>query len=310
MHSEAELLRSVGKVAQLAEGNRWHRLRHRPLGYPAAQLYRTLAYPLLRRPLAVDCPTFFGRSMRVMLPSGTDIFLTGGKTHESELRLARYLIRALHYGDTFLDIGAHYGYFALLAAHCTGDQGRVIAVEAAPATFAVLRYNAENAGVEAYHAAASDTSGELEFLEFPNLYAEYNTLDTGRYSKEKWYGKNTPVRVSVPAVRMDDFLNERKLYPVLIKIDVEGAEFQVIRGMTEYLENSQVAVAMEYLSDKRGNAEHRQADTFLRERGYLPYAIDNAGIPYAVHDVPAHLESRRLDSDNIVFRRPANTFTA
>ncbi len=291
-------------MAKLAAATRWRRLAHRPLAYPAAQIFRNLVYPFTHRAITVGCHTFFGHPLRVMLPSGMDLFLTGGKTHDSELRLARYLIRHLERGNTFLDVGAHYGYFSQLAARCVGETGRVVAFEAAPATYAVLRANTTADNMEAWHRAVSDAAGEIELLEFPNLYAEYNTLEADRYAGESWYEGNAPRVVRVAAVKLSDFLRDQHIAPDIIKIDVEGAEYRVISGLVEYLETNSPAIAMEYLAEERDNRVHREAETTLNGLGYRTNCIDGAGHIRPVDQVDRYLADHQLDSDNIVFTRP------
>ncbi|WP_116126017.1 FkbM family methyltransferase [Lewinella sp. IMCC34183] len=157
--TETELLQRIRQVSGLAEGSRLRRWLHRPVGYPVALLHRTLLYRRTGRALPRRCRTCWGDRFEVRLPSGTDIYLTGGKTHDSELRLARYLVKTLRRGNSFLDVGAHYGYFSLLAARRFGGGGRVVALEASPTTFATLASNVRPAGVEAWNLAAAETSG-------------------------------------------------------------------------------------------------------------------------------------------------------
>ncbi len=281
-------------------------MRRRPLGYPTAMFFREIVYRYRKRERAISCPTFFADSMQLLLPSGMDIYLTGGKAHPSETRLARFLIDRLQPGDTFLDIGGHYGYFSLLASTLVGGRGRVVAFEAAPATFRVLQRNAgATVNLTAYHRAVSDDTEPLRFYEFPNLYAEYNTLDVEQFREEPWYAANPPREVRVPAVRLDDFLPEAGLRPDLIKIDVEGAEDRVLAGARGYLAQYSPLIAMEYLSADRGNAAHLRAEAQLRQLGYVPHRIEATGELRAVADAAAYLRVQGLESDNLVFVRPS-----
>ncbi len=242
--------------------------------------------------------------MQLLLPSGMDIYLTGGKAHPSETRLARFLIDRLNPGDTFLDIGAHYGYFALLASTLVGARGRVAAFEAAPATFRVLAQNAHATdNLTAHHRAVSDDSNPLLFYEFPNLYAEYNSLNIEQFRSQPWFAGNPPRQVYVPAVRLDDFLMETDLRPDLIKIDVEGAEDRVLAGAQTYLERFSPLVAMEYLSAERGNTAHLRAEGQLRQLGYSPYRIRENGTLRPVAGAASYLHEQGMESDNLVFVR-------
>ena len=130
----SSFLRQLAHVEKLAASSRWHRLLHAPGRYIYAIGFRTLVYARTRRGVFRQVNTFFGVPMQVVLPAGTDLYLTGGKTHDSEIRLARLLLETLRPGDDFVDVGAHFGYFALLAAQLVGPTGRVRAYEASAST--------------------------------------------------------------------------------------------------------------------------------------------------------------------------------
>ncbi len=302
---KAQLLSRLTEVETIAAGPRLGRMRRRPLGYVSALLFRELVYRYRKREHAITCPTFFSDAMLLLLPSGMDIYLTGGKSHPSETRLARFLIHRLRPGDTFLDIGGHYGYFSLLASLLVGEKGRVVAFEASPTTFRILEQNAAPiANFTAYHRAVSDSTEPLLFYEFPNLYAEYNTLEVEQFRGQAWFAANPPREVRIPAERMDDFLPREGLCPDLIKIDVEGAEDHVLRGAGKYLESYHPLIAMEYLSADRGNTAHLRAERHLRQLGYHPHRIDDGGQLQPVADAATYLRQHRLESDNLVFVRP------
>ena len=299
------MLNRLAEVETLASGSRFGRMRRRPVGYFSALLFRELVYRFRKQERAISCPTFFSEEMLLLLPSGTDIYLTGGKSHPSETRLARFLIHRLNPGNTFLDVGGHYGYFSLLASVLVGAEGRVAAFEASPTTYRILERNAATAAnFTAYHRAVSDSPEPLLFYEFPNLYAEYNTLDVEQFRGQAWFAANPPKQVRIPAERLDEFLFREALQPDLIKIDVEGAEDRVLRGGARYLETHSPMIAMEYLSADRGNTAHLRAEQQLREAGYLPHRIDDAGQLQPVADAAAYLRTQQLESDNLVFARP------
>lgn len=303
--NQSEMWRRIDALEALATGSKMGRLRARPGRYIWAWVYRKWLYPR-RGEQRVEVKTFFDEGMEIALPSSTDIYLTGGKSHDSEIRLARFFVHQLRAGDTVLDIGAHYGYFSLLAAKCVGEEGRVVAFEAAPRTFQTLQRNlASRPNCEAYHRAVSDREETLVFYEFPNLYSEYNAMDKEQYAGESWYAAHPPRAVRVKSVLLDAFLEKESLRPALMKIDVEGAEDQVLAGAKEFLKENEAHVVMEYVSDLRGNASHRRAEQELRGWNYKPHIISKEGRPVACADVRAHLRETGLESDNVVFIRPS-----
>ena len=304
----AALHAAVNRIESLAAAPRARRLLARPLRYVSAVAHRELVYRAAARPWPVEVTTVFGDRMRLLLPSSTDIFLTGGKSHDSELRLARLLIEWLRPGDTFVDVGAHYGYFSLLAARLVGDGGHVLALEAAPNTVEVLRHNVRARGtVDVIHAAVADAPGKLKFFEFPAYASEHNSVDVMQFRGEDWLASNAPREIEVAAVTLDEVLANAATYAParVIKIDVEGAEALVIAGAREYLSQHAPVVVMEYLSEERGNAPHREAARMLRELGYYPRAIGSSGslVLMDVDGIEPYLRARGEDSVNIAFAK-------
>ena len=305
---KSTLLAATYDIEARAAGAPLRRLLARPGRYVAAIGHRELVYRFGKRPLSVTAETAFGDEMRLLLPASTDIYLTGGKSHGSELRLARLLIERLRPGDTFVDVGAHYGYFSLLAARLVGDGGHVFAFEAAPRTHAVLVDNVRaRQTVEVVHAAASDAPGRLTFHEFPTYYSEYNTFDASQFEGEDWFAANPPRRIEVDAVTLAEVLAKApQATPArVIKIDVEGAEALVVAGARDYLAAHAPIVVMEYLSPARGNASHREATALLRALGYFPRAIGSSGdlVLMDVDGIEPYLAARGEDSTNVAFEK-------
>jgi FkbM family methyltransferase len=150
---------------------------------------------------------------------------------------------ALAPGMTVVDVGAHVGYFALLAARCVGPEGKVLAVEPAPGNFALLRANVERAGadhVRTVNAAAWRDEGRVELL----LSAE-NTGDNrvvGVAPKAGALGAATTV--SVPAVKLDDLLAGERVDFVLL--DTQGSERAVVEGMLETIARDRPRLQVEF----------------------------------------------------------------
>lgn len=275
-----------------------------PFRYLYAILFREIIYKRKKAEMEVLAETFFGIKMHLLLPSSTDIFLTGGKSHDSEIRLAKFLIHNLEPGDTFMDVGAHYGYFSLLGSVLTGAGGKVYSFEASPKTYRILQKNTGmRTNMHSNHLAVSDSDAELKFYEFPNLYSEYNTLNIDQFKNEKWFSAYEPTEVKVKSVILDEFITANRIDPKVIKIDVEGAEYRVINGLSHFLLEKSPLIVMEYLSQARGNKEHQEAEAKLNALGYLSFAIDDKGALHPLESVPSYLEERKLESDNIVFAK-------
>ena len=299
------LLAQLEKAEALARTDRLGRFLAAPLRYLLGTGFTHLVYPLLRRAWHTRATAFFQQDMRVALPGGLDIFLTGTKTHPSEIRLARYLIRSLKAGDGFVDIGAHFGFFSLLAARLVGDHGTVLAFEPSPSSFRLLADNTRDcANVQAIRQAVSEKNDLLTFFEFPARYSEYNALDVGQYVQEPWFKHYPPREIHTPSVALDSFLNAMPdFYPALVKIDVEGAEDRVLSGMRQTLqEATPPVIVMEFLANRPASS-HERAAALLFGMGSSAFSIDEEGALVPLSDIPAHLRSGGLESENIVFRK-------
>src|SRR5690606_14202120 len=152
-------------------------------------------------------------------------YLTGGKSHSSEIRLAKYLILHLERGDHFLDIGAHFGYFTLLASEIVGTNGKVYAFEPSKKNMRLLRMNSNNrSNIKIFGEAVSDVRGGVQFYEFPNLYSEYNSMNIEQFETESWFSAYQPVKLDIPSTTIDIIIKEGAIVPKIIKVDVEGSE--------------------------------------------------------------------------------------
>jgi len=158
-----------------------------------------------------------------------------------EPAISREIKKRLKAGDTFLDIGANVGFYSLIAARAVGAGGNVYAFEPAPKTRAVLENNRRLNGaknVTAVSVGLSDAAGEGElFLDAKN--------NSGASSLRRT--PNSGDSVCVMLDTYDHFAAVNALpNPALIKIDVEGAELKVLKGMTKLLSQpSRPAVILE-----------------------------------------------------------------
>ena len=266
--------------------------------------YKKVAYPFFRKEFEVNASLFFGGRMKVLLPASNDIYINKAKPHDSEIRLAKFIIRKLLEGDHFLDIGAHYGYFSLLASRCVGDVGKVISVEPSSRAYAILSHNVKKIdNTRCMNNAISNKKDKTVIYEFPNMYSEYNSLNQDQYKDQKWFQEYTPKPITVESTTIDTILLEEKLSPKIIKVDVEGAEFLVMQGAQQYLTSDDPYVVLEYVQRGRGHSEHEKALQYLQNYRLYPHAISVDGSITYVENVTHYLLENRLDSDNLVFKK-------
>lgn len=146
-----------------------------------------------------------------------------------------FMSRYLRPGDRFLDVGANIGAYTLFAASLTGPNGNIDAIEAVPILATGLRANIELNGLEGrvtiYEVAASDHSGEIRFRVDRDVTSRM-AVDTD---------PDHTVKV-VPCSPLDDLVPPGAI--ALAKIDVEGAEVSVLRGMSKRLRASDPPVLL------------------------------------------------------------------
>lgn len=297
MNDRAVLLNKLNEIEKLARGHILIRFFNNPIKYISAVGYWRFIYPIKKKGKFAKSTTFFGEDMQMVLPSATEIFLFGAKTHDSEIRLARFLIQHLNKGEVFCDVGAHYGFFTLLASLLVGENGKVVSLEASKNTFTVFYKNIEkNKNIVAENKAAFNTNEILVFNEYPVLYSEYNSL-----IEQKINGVHLANEIKIQGVRLDEYFSKNNLCPKIIKIDVEGAELQVMQGLSGFLEKENPVLIMEYLMEENQNEAHEKAILFLKKLNYQTHIIDRSGKYVLCDDVKMEMQKRSLDSDNIVF---------
>ena len=144
-----------------------------------------------------------------------------------------FLMRVLRAGDTFVDVGAHIGYFSMLAAAIVGDEGQVIAVEPMAENFEQLSYHiAENdlARVVAVNAVVAGEDGETEIFFNADNDGGHALWDPALHPVNEQTRQN-PRADKVRSCRLDSLLHEHDVERVrLMKIDTEGAEAMILEA--------------------------------------------------------------------------------
>jgi len=147
----------------------------------------------------------------------------------NEMPIQQALADHLKPGQVFFDIGANVGFFSLLAARLVGPAGRAVAFEPVHANAVAIRRNASlNSfqNVDVIETAVGDFAGEIELVLTRHPGGASIIQDTP--------SPDITGRTRVPLVRIDDLHAQGRIpTPNLVKIDVEGAEPAVLRGMEQ-----------------------------------------------------------------------------
>jgi len=198
-----------------------------------------------------------------------DIFLTG----EFESTTTAVLKTILKPGDIAVDVGANIGYFSLLFSRCVGSSGHVFSYEPVPRLASILRSNAKLNGFDQItfsNLALSDHEGRALFHIGPEDNSGLSSLRQPRGST---------ATLDVELARFDKIFSDAKDI-ALVKIDVEGAELAVLRGMEGYLRNRRpyllVEVTDKFLKEMGDDEQGLLA--FMLGFGYFCYMVGDARI--------------------------------
>jgi len=206
--------------------------------------------------------------------SALDHELMHGEFEDAEKRFVQKLLRP---GMTVLDVGAHHGLYALLAAKRVGRRGKVIAFEPSPRErgrlLRHLRVNAcWNVGVEA--CALGAEPGEQDLFVVEGWQDWCNSLRPPKL-------KEPTQTVRVDVERLDDVLWRLKVDVVdFIKLDVEGAELSVLEGAGRLLQGPSRPVILTEVQDIRTRAwgyRAREIVDLLLGKNYCWYSLKADG---------------------------------
>jgi FkbM family methyltransferase len=169
---------------------------------------------------------------------------------------------SLREGMVVIDVGAHIGYYTLLAARSAGNAGTVHAVEPCDENCTVLQENIQINGLEnvVIHPCAAGRRQESRAFHL-----------TGSSDSHGFYPHpctDTVRTVEVAVTPLDEIVEG----PVdAVKIDVEGAEIDVLQGMSRILrENPQLSLWVEWNFPCLRNAGHDPAElpSCLQDLGF------------------------------------------
>lgn len=276
--------------------------RH-PLGSrrKGAVLLRFLTWQVgsrvLKRPVALE---FVGGS-RMLTRTGMLGATVNHYVGLYEFEDMAFVLHALRPEDSFVDIGANVGAYTVLAGAVAGASG--LAIEPVPSTFQSLRDNVLlndlHGRVACLNVGVSDQGGTLR-------------LSTHQDAMNHVVTDASPAAgavVEVPVRRLDDLVGD--LYPLLLKIDVEGWETAVIAGGKALLSGeSPLAVILELNGNgarygfNEADLHHRMLDYGFEPMLYHPFErtlipLDRAWVP---------LEKRPTSTVNTLYVRDVEFF--
>src|ERR687890_1360890 len=202
-------------------------------------LYRSIKFLKIGDPLMLEIYVS-KHNYNIYCPLNKEDFIVMTR-HEDDI-IERFLPKQ---GDIVVDIGAHMGRYTIIGAKRVGAQGKVVAIEAHPGNFEMLNRNIKlnqltNVIPLNYAVYSKETKIKLYLPSGESGFTKYNTIMSDWVNtKDKF--------VEVNANTLDYLLQSKGIREEevnWIKIDVEGAEFEVLKGAHNVLSKSKDIVLL------------------------------------------------------------------
>jgi FkbM family methyltransferase len=253
------------------------------LGHPGPKRRSALGRAYIAQEVLREPVVFTDRfDVQMLLYPSDDLIDRYANEGYNERREQDFCVSYLKPGMTTFDVGANYGLYALLFAHCVGADS-VHAFEAESWNFQRLTTNLALNGatqVQAHCCAVTEASGEVQLTVYPREQFGWHTLGTPDLEVD---GAPYPPqeRRTVPAISIDDYCSQHGIGQIdLLKVDVEGAELEVLRGAQRMLGEGRVPCVLFEVSEAMLEGMGHSGDEvfdLLREHGYALHAFADDG---------------------------------
>lgn len=191
-----------------------------------------------------------------------------------ELPVQHALASLVQRGDVCYDIGANLGFFSVLLGRMVGAEGSVYAFEPVPANVSMIERNARLNGLEnirVKRVALTRADGEAELLLACHV--------GGAVLKSAGTPPDLSGILMVQTASIDSLISRAQIeFPDIVKIDVEGAEMDVLLGMEGLLQEKSPIVVLELDDEKLEVCEKKVAACrdFLEHLGYRTEILPNS----------------------------------
>jgi FkbM family methyltransferase len=217
-------------------------------------------------------------TLQVRFREHLGLIARGARAYEP--RYVAVLKTLLGPGDRVFDVGANIGFYSVLFSRWVGPAGKVIAYEPDSTNVTLLQRNLESNGCEntvVREIALSDKTGEDQFS-LDTVTRSTGHLGPGPTYAETIFGAATETAVTVSTGTLDEEA-ERWGPPNLIKLDIEGGEFDVLSGGVGLLDRDGPFVVSELNiwneDESLGATRADLATRLLCDHGYRLWNLDD-----------------------------------
>ena len=246
----------------------------------------------------VEARLFWGKKIIVPLQDNdAAVLFYSGAIIGLEYRLFRFFIKNLKENDVFYDVGANYGFYTFLADEFI-TKGEVHAFEPQEDVFVYLEKNTKSLKNCFINKIALSNTIEKLYLYVAQNYSGSNTIVSDIASAQFIEMKKS----EISATTLDEYVKDHKK-PTVIKIDVEGAEPQVLKGGIGTLSKESPIIAMEIWREGKGRELSEQALSVLDGLGYKAYKIKDSGDIKLLSKKPTESIEKGFGLENFIFMK-------
>jgi FkbM family methyltransferase len=205
--------------------------------------------------------------------------------------LTNFMIKNVKQGQVFVDIGANMGLFTILAGYLVGKEGLVVAFEANPGHYELIKENVAmnylTLHTNIIHAAIYSESRRLTFFATEKFMGNGSLIEHDEHYKTRYVTESFN-KYEIDAVSIDEMFID-STFINFIKIDIEGGEYHAFLGMKEKLRNRAIGTIIFELNKKMLREDwfafYNRLEEYSSMYQYDFFTLDNEG-----NLVPANLD--------------------
>jgi FkbM family methyltransferase len=193
-------------------------------------------------------------------------FLFKKKQDKHEIKLLK---KNIHKGSVVLDIGANIGFYSWLFSRWVGSTGKIISFEPDLLNFRRLKDNTDKLkNTIIFNKAVGKENGKITLYQSDILNVDHRTYQPETYTRS----------YSVDVVALDDFLSDISTSVDFVKIDIQGFEYNAVKGMMQLLrKNKQIKILSEFwpYGLKKSGSSAVHYFELLSNLGFTVFLLEN-----------------------------------